>query len=215
MKRYKSTKKMKRRFVLLAGAVLVLIFAIVFHQCSQDKEKRKYREYQKQQSTETEKKASVEPKEGNATASKTKNMDTTLGIPASALKKNITAKIKNLDTYASKLMGNGTDLLNYEFSQWLKEQSIAATSGSIFYVLVPDNDPGSTEFFVHIDDSKGSLVMLAYHIRENVVTVSDCNQTEKEIKAGVFEKNGPSQCDISETEDAKIRNNQEGTNATK
>lgn len=111
-------------------------------------------------------------------------------------------EILNIDEYATKLMGENTELLNKNLTEWVEENQLNVTKGTIFHVMVPKSDPQSINFYIRLADERNSLVMLAYHPRENIVTASICNYTEEEIINEVWEgDNGPAVRDVAPEQD--------------
>lgn len=113
-----------------------------------------------------------------------------------------TVCIVNLDEFAETLMGENKYLLTERLGEWIKENQLNTQEGTIFHVMVPESDPQSINFYLRLSDKRGSLVMLSYHPRENIVTASICNYTEEEIKNEIWEAdNGPAERDVPAEED--------------
>lgn len=213
MKREPYSKKLKLKFILLAVAVAFLIFSIIYSQQKRSTDKKEYENLVEQESesskqTETENRISeVE------TQTEKQDTERRLGLPADAWDET-EVTITNVDTYAKDVMEDHTDLLAQRLGEWITDEKLSAKTGTILGVMVPDSDPGSINFYIQLDDSNSSLVLLSYHPRENVVTASPCNYTKEEIEAEAWEGSGPDQRDVSAEEDSEFLINQEGTNAT-
>ena len=111
-------------------------------------------------------------------------------------------EITNLDEYAARIMGENKDLLNERLTEWMEDYQLEVKEGTIIHVMVPASDPQSINFYIRLPDERGSLVLLTYHPRENIVTASQCSYTEEEIQAEVWEAdNGPAVRDVSPQED--------------
>ena len=129
-------------------------------------------------------------------------------VPESGTKKKQQGvSIINLDEYATRLMGDNTKLLKERLEEWVKDYQLNAEEGTIIHVMVPQSDPQSINFYIRLSDERASLVLLAYHPRENVVTASQCNYTEEEIANEVWEAdNGPAVRDVSPEQDTPQQN---------
>lgn len=110
-----------------------------------------------------------------------------------------TVDITNLEE-ALCVMDKNIVLLEERLNDWAAEKNVKGSSAEIFHVMVPQSDPQSIQFYLKLDDKKQSLVMLAYHPRENVVTASSCQYSEEEIIQEVWEDNGPDIRDAKEAE---------------
>lgn len=117
--------------------------------------------------------------------------------------------IQNLEEYAKAVMGENAELLEQALVSFVKERHLDVTEAVIFHVMVPMSDPQSIHYYVRLEDGKGTLVLLAYHPRENLVTASACNYTEAEVMEEIWENNGPVQRDITPEEEAAFQQGEE------
>lgn len=128
--------------------------------------------------------------------------DSDENVPESGTQKKQEVSITNLDEYATRLMGDNTKLLNQRLAEWVKDYQLNVEEATIIHVMVPKSDPQSINFYIRLSDERASLVLLAYHPRENVVTASQCNYTEEEIANEVWEgDNGPAVRDVPPEQD--------------
>lgn len=191
--RSESEKRSLRRKILVLACGIGLLALLIFYQpYLRGKEKEAYKEMKKQ---EEQAEPAGEQQELPDTEQDEPEEETDIKTEAEIPEKQ-GAYITNLDEFATEVMGKNTYLLQESFSKWIEEKKINAVSGHIFHVMIPESDPQSINYYIRIEDEKGSLVMLAYHPRENVVTASICKYTEEEIKNEVWEDNGPQQRDV-------------------
>lgn len=184
--------KLKWKVLLLVLGILLLVGLVILQCSKKEKAVQKKVSVQKEQQEEIQKE---EIQEGKVDVPK-------FGTQKKAAKEKKETVIINLDEYATKLMGENTELLNKRLTEWVEENQLNAKEGSIFHVMVPMSDPQSINFYIRLSDERNSLVMLAYHPRENVVTASICNYTEQEIINEVWEgDNGPAVRDVSPEQD--------------
>lgn len=184
--------KLKWKVLLLVLGILLLVGLVILQCSKKEKAAQKKVSVQKEQQEEIQKE---EIQEGKVDVPKS-------GTQKKAAKEKKETVIVNLDEYATKLMGENTELLNKRLTEWVEENQLNAKEGSIFHVMVPMSDPQSINFYIRLSDERNSLVMLAYHPRENVVTASVCRYTEEEIVNEVWEgDNGPAVRDVPPEQD--------------
>ncbi len=208
----------KRRVIIKAVILFLLILFFVgllcYMQYKKEQARKKYEaqiETEKQtEGNETGKKESKdkeqpekEPGEGDSVPGKNGDSsgdawDWNLGGGA----QDTGIRITNLAEYASPAMGTNARLLEQSLAGWVTEKKNTAKRGTIIHVMVPQSDPQSVHYYVRMEDSAGTLVLLSYHPRENVVTASDCSYTEEEILAEAWEGNAPCDRDVSPEADA-------------
>lgn len=215
---------LKRKLLLFIGALLLLIGLIFYQDYMKRKDNEAYEEQLKQEQKEGQKKEDVitgvldfgamelnlpggDTQDGLfQEEDRTERKEPAAGVqpdsgePAEPEKERF--PITNLEEYASQVMGGNKYLLEESLAGWVKEKNLKGTSGTIFYTLVPETDHQSIQYYISLDDEKTSLVMLAYHPRENVVTASSCNYSQEEIIQEVWSDNGPPNRDVSPEEEA-------------
>lgn len=213
-------RSLKRKLLLLIGAILLLIVLIFYQDYMKRKDNEAYEEQLEQEQVEEQQKedglmgvpdsGTVEQNiPGGKGARAVQSGPSTEAVqpdsrePAEPEKERF--PITNLEEYASQVMGGNKHLLEESLAGWVKEKNLSGTSGTIFYTLVPETDHQSIQYYIRLDDEKASLVMLAYHPRENVVTASSCNYTQEEIFQEVWSDNGPLNRDVSPEEEALAR----------
>lgn len=222
MMRKKSPDKRRlgwKIMILICG--IVLLAGLIFFQQS-----RRVKEKKEREGADGEEEIQMQVKLPEGAEIKKKSAEEGTGIllgdvektdeesTAAEGNKSAEVHITNLEEYAAEVMGEHMYLLEQSLADWVKEKQLCAETAAIFFVRVPESDPQSINYYIRIEDGKGSLVMLSYHPRENVVTASICNYTEEEIKAEVWEDNGPCQRDVSAEEEAEFLEGQEVTDET-
>lgn len=193
---YGNSLKWKALLLILGIVAIVGVTVLQHTQREKKNEKRAVVQEEQQQK--------VQP-ETEKTEKKSESSDES--VPKSGTQKKQEVSIINLDEYATRLMGDNTKLLNQRLTEWVKDYQLNAEEGTIIYVMVPQSDPQSINFYIRLSDERASLVLLAYHPRENVVTASQCNYTEEEIANEVWEAdNGPAVRDVSPEQDTPQQN---------
>lgn len=196
-----SKNSLKWKLVILAGGIILLVGLMVVQIRQREKEKNEYEEFIRQEEAKGKKEEKKKEPE--------KQKEEQEPEEASTEKTKETVHIINLEKYAAELMGENTDLLEERLQEWIEENQLSAKKGTIFYVMVPQSNPQSINFYIRIQDKRRSRVLLTYHPRENVVTASICSYTEEEIKNEVWEDNGPAQRDVPAEADSENLNGQQ------
>lgn len=196
-----SKNSLKWKLVILAGGIILLVGLMVVQIRQREKEKNEYEEFIRQKEAKGKKEEKKKEPE--------KQKEEQEPEEASTEKTKETVHITNLEKYAAELMGENTDLLEERLQEWIEENQLSAKKGTIFYVMVPQSNPQSINFYIRIQDKRRSRVLLTYHPRENVVTASICSYTEEEIKNEVWEDNGPAQRDVPAEADSENLNGQQ------
>ena len=109
--------------------------------------------------------------------------------------------ISNLSEMAEPVLGTYAYLLEDELSEWVKEQGLPIHEAETLEADVPENDAQTTVFYVQLEDQDSPVAMLAWHVRERVVTVSSSGFTASEIKAGALSGDAPEERDVPEGKD--------------
>lgn len=198
-------KGLKGKVVLLILGIVLLACLIVFQQQRRNTKEAAYEktvgQERRKEQEETQKVQEIKTKAAKEEAAgKSKTQAQKTRIP-----------ITNLEESAAEVLGKQAYLLEERLTEWVKEEQSDAEGGSIFHVSVPLSDPQSICFYVKLADERGSLVLLSYHPREKLVTASRCSYTQEEVKAEVWEDNGPAQRDVPEEQDTGGTNGQEET----
>lgn len=190
-----------KALLLVVGIVGIVGVAVMQHTQQEKKNEKKAIEQEEQQ--EKLQQQTEESEKGLENSSE--------NVPESGTEKKEEVTITNLDEYATRIMGENTKLLNQRLTEWEKDYQLNADEGTIIHVMVPKSDPQSINFYIRLSDERGSLVLLAYHPRENVVTASQCNYTEEEIVNEVWEgDNGPAVRDVSPEQDTPQNMTEQG-----
>ena len=206
---------MKWKVILLIVGITSMVGLVIFQYNKKEKaeeEKMTEQEELQKESQNQDKKEIQKP--GANGEEGTKEKGTGGNVPDSGTQdEEKKVEITNLDEYASKLMGKNTGLLEERLAEWVEDYQMEVKEGIIIHVMVPASDPQSINFYIRLSDERGSLVLLTYHPRENIVTASQCSYTEEEIQAEVWEAdNGPAVRDVSSQEDTG--GNPEGENGS-
>ena len=90
--------------------------------------------------------------------------------------------IDNLNEYVSVLESEKQQQFLESLTNFVKEEGIAAESGTIFYTMVPENDQESVSYFVSLGGEPEVICQLSYHTREKIVTASKSTYTREEIE---------------------------------
>lgn len=187
------------KVLALAGLILLLILVLVFQQRKRDAYKE---ERDRQVGTENvmgEKEADSQL-DTELLQESTQAISSRTGADAVA--------IANLQVYATPSMGQSAALLEQSLSQYVSDQQLAAAGGNIVHVMVPDSDPESVYYYVQLDDPAGTICLLTYHPREDVVTASACSYSLEEVLSESWQSNAPASRDVPPEEDAVYQEGQ-------
>lgn len=232
-----NRSNLKWKLAVLAAVMILLVVLVIVQAGQRRKERREYQETMKQtriqeqeekkENTDSQSASQKEDQDNMAKENTDQNdADQEINGQNDTGQKNAGAQstkadqkgsgidvcIVNLDEFAETVMGENTYLLTERLEGWIEENQLNAKKGTIFHVMVPESDPQSINFYLRLSDKRGSLVMLSYHPRENIVTASICNYTEEEIKDEVWEAdNGPAERDVPAEADTGSTEVQEGT----
>lgn len=116
--------------------------------------------------------------------------------------------IDNLNEYVSVLESEKQQQFLESLTNFVKEEGIAAESGTIFYTMVPENDQESVSYFVSLGGEPEVICQLSYHTREKIVTASKSTYTREEIENEVWQNNGPDERDVPADVDAAFEQEQ-------
>lgn len=195
---------MKWKIILLIVGITSMVGLVIFQYNKRERKvERKVTEQEElQRKNQNETEETIQKSEGSG-EEETKEKGSEGNVSNSGTQEDERkVEIINLDEYALKLMGKNTGLLNERLSEWMEDYQLEVKEGTIIHVMVPASDPQSINFYIRLSDERGSLVLLTYHPRENIVTASQCSYTEEEIQAEVWEAdNGPAVRDVSPQED--------------
>ena len=208
--RGKGTSLGRKMGVLVLG-ILLLTGAVVFWQYENTKEQKRYEDRtqdleQKDRKTETK---TAEQTEEQKQEKEETNEEKSVQDTSQEEAQTPFADITNLSAFATPVMGMYDGLLKEALSSWITEYELEAETGEILTAVTPQDDPQTTEFYLKLDDAKGSLVKLTWHPRERVVTASQCGYTQEEIEAGIGRDNGPKSRDITPQEEEQFLREQE------
>ncbi len=203
---------LKWKVLLLILGILLMVGLVVFQYRKREKtdEKRAIAQEEVQEKIQNQKEETKEKSDGAGENGVREDVPK-FGTQEEEQSEKQEIEITNLDEYATRIMGENTSLLNKRLTEWAEEYQLDVSTGNIIHVMVPKSDPQSINFYIRLSDERGSLVLLAYHPRENVVTASRCDYTEEEIINEVWENNAPAVRDVSPEEDTG--GNAEGENA--
>lgn len=198
---------LKWKVILLIVGIASMVGLVVFQYNKKERKEERKVTAQEEIQKGNQNKEGIQKPEGSGEEG-TKEKGTAGNVPDSGTQDEGTTaapakvEITNLDEYASKLMGKNTGLLRERLAEWMEDYQLEIKEGTIIHVMVPASDPQSINFYIRLSDERGSLVLLTYHPRENIVTASQCSYTEEEIQAEVWEAdNGPAVRDVSPEED--------------
>ena len=181
-RKQRMQRSLKRKLLLLIGALLLLIGLIFYQDYVKRKGNEAYEEQLEQEQKEGQKKEAVimGVQDFGAMELNLPGGDTQDGLfqeedrperieleavqpdslePEEPEKERL--PITNLEEYASQVMGGNKHLLEESLAGWVKEKNLSGTGGTIFYTLVPETDHQSIQYYIRLDDEKASLVMLA------------------------------------------------------
>lgn len=116
--------------------------------------------------------------------------------------------IDNLNEYVSVLESEKQQQFLKSLTNFVKEEGIAAESGTIFYTMVPENDQESVSYFVSLGGEPEVICQLSYHTREKIVTASKSTYTREEIENEAWQNNGPDERDVPADVDAAFEQEQ-------
>lgn len=193
---------LKWKVLLLILGILLMVGLVVFQYKKREKtdEKRAIVQEEVQEKSQNQKEE-IKQKPDGAGEKRTMEDVPKSGTQEEEQSEKHEIEITNLNEYATRIMGENTGLLNKRLTEWAEEYQLDVSTGNIIHVMVPKSDPQSINFYIRLSDERGSLVLLAYHPRENIVTASRCDYTEEEILNEVWENNGPAVRDVSPEED--------------
>lgn len=175
--------------LLCAVAAVVVLGGLFYLKGRQDKKK----EANTEAVTETE----------SETGSLTSQMQEAL-----ATEQETFVSIDNLNEYVSVLESEKQQQFLESLTNFVKEEGIAAESGTIFYTMVPENDQESVSYFVSLGGEPEVICQLSYHTREKIVTASKSTYTREEIENEVWQNNGPDERDVPADVDAAFEQEQ-------
>lgn len=184
--RGRAEGNLKWKLLALIGAVLLLVISVWLQIHQQEKRHKESKTSEETVTTEA----------GNNITKENETDKEAASTPAEAK-----TAISNLDIYAIPSMGQSAALLEQSLSQYVSEQQLAATGGTIVHVMVPDSDPESVYYYVQLDDPAGTICLLAYHPREDVVTASACSYSLEEVLAESWQSDAPAIRDVPPEED--------------
>lgn len=188
------------KVLALVGLILLLILVLVFQQKKRDeyKEERDRQEGTENVMGETEADSQMDTELLQETAQAISNW----------VEVEETVAIANLQVYATPSMGQSAALLEQSLSRYVAQQQLAATGGIIVHVMVPDSDPESVYYYVQLNDPAGTICLLTYHPREDVVTASACSYSLEEVLAESWQSDAPAIRDVPPEEDAVYQEGQ-------
>lgn len=87
-------------------------------------------------------------------------------------------------------------------TNYVKQKEMDATAGSVFYASVPEEEPDSMQYYVQLNDSMQTIVILTWHQNEKTVTASQCSFTREDVLNECWNNIQPAERDITPEEEA-------------
>ena len=209
MKRNTQNTSIRGKVAVLVVGLFLLIGVVIFQQYQSTGEQEQYEDYRKEQKEEEQEKKETDRAEKEKEEKEETNGEKSVQDNPEEEAQTPFADITNLSAFATPVMGMYDGLLKEALSSWITEYELEAETGEILTAVTPQDDPQTTEFYLKLDDAKGSLVKLTWHPRERVVTASRCGYTQEEIEAGIGRDNGPESRDITPQEEEQFLREQE------
>lgn len=214
-------RKVKWKMIFLVACVFILLGTIIFNQYRRSKEREEYQKTLTEKEEAEEKKIKEEAEKEEQEAENPENPleetessseETKSDAEETGAGEEGSIAITNLQEVATPVMGSYDKSLETRLSEFKSEYGLSSKEAEIFQVLVPEDNPSATEFYVRIDDKERIIVKLVWHSKERVVTASECTLSEEEIAAQARGDNGPDNRDISAEEEESLRQEQEDAN---
>ena len=209
MKRNTQNTSIRGKIAVLVVGLFLLIGVVIFQQYQSTGEQEQYEDYRKEQKEEEQEKKETDRAEKEKEEKEETDEEKSVQDNPEEEAQTPFADITNLPAFATPVMGMYDGLLKEALSSWITEYELEAKTGAILTAVTPQDDPQATEFYLKLDDAKGSLVKLTWHPRERVVTASRCGYTQEEIEAGIGRDNGPESRDITPQEEEQFLREQE------
>lgn len=197
----KKDSRLKWKIFLMIILFIAFVGLVVFvqHQYVQNKKRAAVLQEQREEELKEkkrleEKRKEEEKKEQERKEQEQAEKETTVNM------QDIT--ITNLNEFATPVLGLNDYLLEEELGKWVAEEKIPVQEAAILEVLIPQSDTQSTEFYLQLGKQDSPVVILTWHVREQIVTISNSIYTAAEIQAGALYGEAPATRDVQEeTED--------------
>lgn len=116
-----------------------------------------------------------------------------------------TIRIENLNVYFSSAAWYESAFKEC-LTNFVRLKGFDATTGSVFYASVPEEEPDSTQYYVQLNDPMQTIVILTWHENEQTVTSSKCSFTREDVINECWNNIQPAERDITPEEEAAFLN---------
>ena len=87
-------------------------------------------------------------------------------------------------------------------TNYANQKELDAAAATVFYASVPEEEPDSMQYYVQLNDSMQTIVILTWHQNEKTVTASQCSFTKEDVLNECWNNIQPAERDITPEEEA-------------